>query len=57
MAGQAEARRASEPLKSSPESPSSEIGSGADPEATVEADIARSVVNFRIFEGGMGARK
>jgi hypothetical protein len=54
-------QRVSEPAKISFESSSAEASSEADPEAhtqaAAEADIARRVLNFRVFEGGMGARK
>jgi glutamyl-tRNA reductase len=49
MAAQAEAQRASEPAKSESESPSAESGP--------EQGVDRRVANFRVFEGGMGARK
>jgi hypothetical protein len=61
MAAHAEAQRAGEPAKSLPKGPSAEAGSESGPEANTEAaaeaDIARRVVNFQVFEGGMGARK
>ena len=49
MAAQAEAERGGEPAKASIEGPSAESGH--------EADVDRRVVNFRVFEGGKGARK
>ncbi len=49
MAAQAEAERAGDPAKASIEGPSAESGP--------DADVDRRVVNFRVFEGGKGARK
>jgi glutamyl-tRNA reductase len=49
MAAQAEAQRDSEPAKSSPERPSAQ--------GDLEQGVDRRAANFRVFEGGMGARK
>ncbi len=55
MSTQAEAQRASEPAKSG--SPNSEAPNSESSAASIDEGESKRVLNFRVFEGGMGARK